>query len=267
MTKVVEPSVSETAFSCPHCHALASQQWFDVYVRTMSSDSPLPNIVQMDQINDMLEEDPWTKPEMEEAKKKFFEWANKMSNGEVFIDGNPDSRYAHTLGNVFVSKCFNCKKVSIWFHTKLVYPQHNSTHTPNHDLSEDIQKDFIEAASIMQQSPRGAAALLRLCVQKLCKQLGKPGKNIDKDIQSLVDDGLDPMVQQALDYVRVVGNQAVHPGELDLKDDVATVSTLFDCLNTVADQIITRKRVMSERFASLPKTKLQGILDRGKKKK
>ena len=28
MTKIVHPSIAETAFTCPHCHALTTQQWF-----------------------------------------------------------------------------------------------------------------------------------------------------------------------------------------------------------------------------------------------
>ena len=28
MNKIVYPSTAETAFTCPHCHALTTQQWF-----------------------------------------------------------------------------------------------------------------------------------------------------------------------------------------------------------------------------------------------
>lgn len=112
-----------------------------------------------------------------------------------------------------------------------MYPNSGGAPLPNQDLPEDIKADYLEASSILGGSPRGAAALLRLCVQKLCKALGKPGKDINADIKSLVEDGLPLQIQQALDVVRVVGNEAVHPGTLDLNDKPETVAALFNLVN------------------------------------
>jgi hypothetical protein len=137
--------------------------------------------------------------------------------------------------------------------------------SPNDDLKDEIKLDYLEAASIAAKSPRGAAALLRLCVQKLCKQLGEEGKNIDKDIGSLVAKGLDVRVQQALDIVRVVGNESVHPGEIDVRDDPESVGILFTLVNAIADQMITQPKLHSKIYESLPKAKLDGIAARNAK--
>ena len=88
-----------------------------------------------------------------------------------------------------------------------------------------------ESRTILDLSPRGAAALLRLCIQKLCKQLGQPGKNINDDIAALVKAGLDPKIQKALDIVRVIGNECVHPGTMDLRDDREIAAKLFVLVN------------------------------------
>lgn len=118
-----------------------------------------------------------------------------------------------------VSYCSHCGESTLWIDQKMVYPRARGAPMPNPDMPADVRTDYEEAAQVLQDSPRSAAALLRLAIQKLCVELGQPGKNLDHDIAALVKDGLRVEIQQALDIVRVVGNNAVHPGELDLKDD------------------------------------------------
>jgi uncharacterized protein DUF4145 len=138
---------------------------------------------------------------------------------------------------------------------------------PHLDMPRDVRTDYEEARTIVALSPRGACALLRLAVQKLCGELGESGKSIDKDIANLVNKGLDIEVQQALDSLRVIGNNAVHPGEMDLKDDIETASALFSLLNFVIDDRIAQPRKRKAFFGKLPEGAKAAIRKRDGKDK
>ncbi|AGE26911.1 hypothetical protein H045_14230 [Pseudomonas poae RE*1-1-14] len=143
-----------------------------------------------------------------------------------------------------------------------MYPVVGDVVAANADMPEDIKRDYNEAGSILNQSPRGAAALLRLAIQKLCKELGQPGENINTDIKALVAAGLDKRVQQSLDVVRVIGNYAVHPGKIDMRDDRATAESLFRLVNLIVDKTISDPKHVQEVYDSLPSNLLEAITDR-----
>lgn len=163
-----------------------------------------------------------------------------------------------------LSNCESCGEPTIWHGQKMIYPLHAAAETPNADLPDEIRADFEEARLIANFSPRGAAALLRLAIQKLCGHLGQSGKNINSDIAALVASGLPQKVQQALDSVRVIGNDAVHPGTIDLRDDIDTVHKLFRLVNFIAYKTITEPREVEEIYNGLPVDKLAGIKNRDK---
>ena len=102
-----------------------------------------------------------------------------------------------------------------------------------------------KARSIVGRSPRAAAALLRLAVQKLIDQIldnqkekGK-GKDLDDNIRILGERGLPKQIQLILNYYRIGGNNAVHPGQIDLKDKRKTAKALFSLLNIIVLIMIT----------------------------
>ncbi|MGF6985219.1 hypothetical protein QFZ99_004696 [Paraburkholderia atlantica] len=180
---------------------------------------------------------------------------------------------------VWAACCAKCKKDAVWlvedtFMRRLakeepgpvvqVFPTESTAPLPSPDLPSDCEADFLEAREIMRVSPRGAAALLRLVIQKLCRHFGEPGKDINKDIGELVKKGLPSELQQALDTVRVIGNEAVHPGEMDLRDSQGVADSLFVLVNLIVDRMITEPAKISALYRSLPATKLEGIAQRDK---
>lgn len=168
--------------------------------------------------------------------------------------------------HVAISRCLQCGKPSIWHKKKLIYPTTGSAPLPNEDLPADILTDYEEARSIASLSPRGASALLRLAIEKLCVHIGAKGNSLDKKIAYLVDQGLPQRVQRSLDAVRVIGNEAVHRGSLDLQADQKTVLALFDLVNIITDSTITRDRKIDDVYKVLPPEKLEAIDKRDNKK-
>lgn len=158
--------------------------------------------------------------------------------------GRGETQYI--LTNTLTAKCSHCQNVSFWVDKKMVYPLTGNVEMANPDLPNDIKNDYNEAKNIVNISPRGAAALLRLAVQKLCIHLGEKGKNINDDIESLVKKGLPKTMQQALDSVRVVGNNAVHPGTIDLNDKIEIAYALFGFVNIICEVLISQPKKIQE---------------------
>lgn len=180
----------------------------------------------------------------------------------------PETNHQQIPSSVSVCTCENCQMESYWFlrhdgQGVLIQPNRSQlAPPPTADLPAEVRPDYEEAASIVEASPRGAAALLRLALQKLMPHLGESGGTINADIASLVSKGLEPGIQQALDALRVVGNNAVHPGELDLQDDVATAVALFGLINYIVEQRISHPKQLQKLYDGLPAGAREAIAQR-----
>jgi hypothetical protein len=260
MPRIVQPSVLVAAFNCPHCGALASQTWYHVYARQIDGDG-LPFVA----TNQRLEEIRNDRALPDEVRDDLVGSLGQLLNGLVRVSDETDSKYVGSVNNLQLTKCFHCKKACVWVHDRVVFPSFTDGPEPNPDLPDDIVRDFTEARAIADLSPRGASALLRLCIQKLCKHLGLPGNRIDDDIAALVQKGLNPIIQQSLDIVRVIGNESVHPGEMDLRDDRDTALRLFDLVNAIAEQMISHPKAVKAMYEKLPESKRKAIEKRDKR--
>ena len=260
-SQVPAPSIERTSFACPHCGAHATQHWFNTFVARISGERSTPSIPSMASVEQIEEE----ADETNDLKRRALllsigKHFSRLLLCEPFIEKNEKTLYnPPSLENVFVSNCFTCSKPAIWLHDRLIYPPLMTGPSPNSDLSDDVRRDFEEARRILDQSPRGAAALLRLAVEKICIELGAQGGNIDQRIASLVAKGLPREVQQALDVVRVIGNEAVHPGQVDIRDDRDTASKLFELVNFIAYDRISRPKQIAGVYEMIPEGKRKAI--------
>jgi hypothetical protein len=235
-TKHVPPSANSVSFNCPNCGALAHQSWFRLGIDPLDKDTT-PHILTSGIVDNVIKDlDDDDKANAEKQLRQY-------TRGVPFIPNPKTTCYGiNILGNAHVSRCYSCNKVAVWLYDKLAYPAEQYGPEPNDDLPGDILRDYQEASTILDLSPRGAAALLRLCIQKICIHLEEDGKDLNADIGSLVEKGLDPRVKKSLDTVRVVGNESVHPGQIDMRDDRETASKLFNFVNLIVEIMISQPK-------------------------
>lgn len=256
--KSYPPGLAETQFSCAHCGVYSAQVWYVVAGR------------QGEWVVDTGNPQPHSQPRPRGGSHHFairpFSFSKDGQSHGMSVSGKtnsiPPGDHDLVMSDFHLSVCVHCGQAAFWRQQEMLFPTLGSIEMPNADLNPAIRADYLEAAAIAARSPRGAAALLRLCIQQLCCQLGLSGKNLNNDIAVLVQRGLNPDIQVALDAVRVIGNNAVHPLEMDLRDDLHTAHTLFSIVNYVAEQMITFPAKLGGLFASLP----QGARDQIKKR-
>lgn len=219
------PKYKSEKFLCPHCNVASQQQWFDVNSAVKAANSIVNHV--------------------------FYDYRTHIKDYQqnaiaAFINEVENANTRHMSEFVpsgfSVATCSTCGEVSLWINREIVYPKKSPVAPPNIDMEQEIQDLYIEASAIVTDSPKGATALLRLALQLLLKQLGKSGGNINNDIKELVADGLSPKIQQALDLLRVVGNNAVHPGQIDLNDGRDIAIKLFHVLNFIADEMLSKPK-------------------------
>lgn len=194
-------------------------------------------------------------------------WGTVQSLGALPTPGSLSSRpyFPNISGVIAAALCQNCGLDVIFHNGNVLVPAHSNAPLPSEDMPKELVDDYLEAREIVSSSPRGAAALLRFLIQKLCPILGSTKSDINGAIGELVASGvINKQLQQALDTVRVVGNEAVHPGTLDLNDDPATAMSLFRLVNFIIEKGITEPKQIGELYQSLPPGKLAGIAQRDK---
>jgi hypothetical protein len=175
----------------------------------------------------------------------------------------------HIRTDYYQAMCSRCRDPSLWRTTEhtynallggridnkaeLIFPDNGFAGLPADDMPEDVKKCYLEASRIFSRSPRGAAALLRLGLQKLCKHLGGNGENINTDIRKLAADNIiPPLVVKVADTVRIAGNNAVHPGEMLDEDFDCVASKLFDLLNFIVKKGISEPKELNALYSLTP---------------
>lgn len=153
---------------------------------------------------------------------------------------------------------------------EILYPLENNGVPMNQYMPKEMINDYEEAEAVSGISPRSAAALLRLLLEKLCrKYLSEIGKikgseKLNQMIGILVKEGISDSIQKACDILRITGNETVHAGIIDIRDNLESVKFLFELVNMIADELHLRCKKIPETYEKLPQEKLDGIQNRDK---
>ncbi|MDZ5758715.1 DUF4145 domain-containing protein [Carnobacterium maltaromaticum] len=172
---------------------------------------------------------------------------------------------------IIESSCLSCSENSYWKINELgeetlLYPiKKINTPKPPTDMPKNVQKTYKEAFTILNDSPRASTALARLAVEELLTSLEVSGNNINEQIGNLVRDGLSSRVQKPLDALRVIGNNAVHPGKIEDVDNADSAKSILELLNFIVEELITKPKEIESIYASLPKGVLEAIEKRDSK--
>ena len=241
----IAPELKKTAFNCPRCNAYAHQIWMGLLGSSNESGVDIDIVKSEDDFSKVphlisIKEKAWVIPRLVSGTRK---------------------EDVQSL----VSRCVRCKQFSYWINGKLVYPKPLTNPPPHGDMPYSVVVYYDEARKIAEDSPRAAAALLRLAAKKLCEELGETEQNLNRAIGNLKKKGLPESVIQSLDSLRITGNEGgAHEGQIDLsgEDNKPLVEKLFRLLNFIVEKTIAEPRNIEEIYHSMPEGQKQSVKNR-----
>jgi hypothetical protein len=254
--KCVSPAIDQIAFNCPHCHALARQFWFSVHADPLKADEK-PVVATAETVKALT-----FGGVQEDERDRKLKWAERMASGRPFLEVHRQFR-SRDVQNVSISYCFDCNEMCLWVCDQLVWPGGARGPEPKVLASPDVQRDYEEASGTLDASPRGAAALLRLAIEKLCKELGESGESPQADIAFSVKEHVDARVQKVLDAMRIIESNAVHPGQIGVGDNRPTAETLSGLVNLICEKMIIEPKHLQAVYTKLREGAQNAMEQRG----
>ena len=214
----MEPQFGAELFSCPHCNAVAHQDWYSLFLKPENATDVVVLTLEALMLAKGNESDQFLQHLKDNVLA--YEYQEHPRNLKV------------KLLNLHVTRCYNCKGFTVWVRDRLVFPARveeapNIVEVDFREVEEDVQapaedvqhsvadvqepaeievssEEFEAAAAILNKSPRAAAALIRICIQNMMPLLKETGKNLDENVASLVRKGLEVEIHQAMDVLQVV---------------------------------------------------------------
>lgn len=114
--------------------------------------------------------------------------------------------------------------------------------------------------------------MLRTAVGVLIDEvIGNNKNSLNHNIGRLVEEKrLSVQIQQSADYLRVIGDHHLHPGVIQMddiqEDDYEHTISLFDLLNLIVDELISRPAKIKTYYERLPQRQKDQISKRDQPK-
>lgn len=230
-----EPELGRTGFVCPHCDALAQQRTGQV----MTFYFELEDV------------------ERAQSKRDDFGQPGEMSVALARLPIDPDD--LSPVQPWSVTTCFACGRHTYWLGDRLAWPVARRGAPAVEAMPADVRELYDEARDVANRSPRAAATLLRVALERLVNDLVEGSQNLNDKIGQLVQLGLSPRVQRAMDTMRVFGNGGAHAHALDLGDTAERADALFRLINIIVQQVIVDTAAVDDLYEQLPPSKHEQI--------
>lgn len=231
------------SFVCPHCLVYAQQNWSEIISKEEHfEDEGVYSSEKITILNTTL--------------------------GPPYYDGE---NYFYGENVLAYCNCQACSKISIWLDHKMVYPASNTLAPPRSSMPKEVAALYEEARAVFSLSPRSSVALLRLALEVLLPHLGVKKGSINNMIAQLVEEGKAMgRIQEAMDALRVIGNNAVHPGTIDTEDlnndnQRQVAIALFVTINFIVIETIESDAMIKDLYNQLPEGVLESIKKRDRK--
>jgi hypothetical protein len=284
---ILRPIFGKRVFTCPHCKTPIEQKWYGLGITDPKNLSVLTSFSKdiknyyASQCTHCDQYSFWFSNMMKEFNIK----KNKSKNPILidlmneFVKLNQSEKFETVLreaNNKFIGEDlkkyeYNLIRFSGILQKKpdelgwLLYPIAGEAPIPHQDLPNNIKDIYNEANSIQQQSPRAAAALLRLALEMLIEALDKniPSKHDDlyKKINYLYSEKriIDEIIYKMMHSIRILGNENIHPGQIILSDDKKTSTSLFCLINFIVEKTITIEKMTNTIFNLIPEEKTKNL--------
>ena len=253
----VPPAITLDGFNCPHCAAYAHQQWCLLRAQSLGQN----RVPTRPTVLELAIHSP--KPrKVSTGRNRITPVQEYRLKTTPILSFSLKSEANHDVLNAWVSKCAKCDEIALWIGQRQIWPATGTAPNAHPDMPDDVRSEYAEARAIMDKSPRAAAALLRLAIEKLCDQLGAKGKRLFDKIGDLVSKGLPSEVRDSLDAVRITAGDAMHTGQIRRSDDRDVVGTLFELVNFIVQDRIARPKAIKHLQGRFSKGARDAIVER-----